>query len=313
MVGGLSGAREELVLTGSLGPVGVDLIYKTVRQVARIRNLPAPTDFQTWTPDAIMESAHDFLADRGPQRLVDLAVRSTDEKSFRTLLWTAVFNHLISAGRRTERGRLSERIKDVLPSVEGLIQEGRTVHLNLSSSVADMPLRLEELVTVASRVPIVVPPWNPNSSHRGPLADLASLVAVIRAVLTAAPGGIEYSMLVSILAIRLQVNDSPTSMDVGILDLVASIETNDPAIAAGAADSGARLVSQLSPNERLVLPYLGESATTISAYSGLGRTKAWETASLLRSKLLAILEDDQSPETTLGAASTQILSRRENE
>ncbi len=91
-------------------------------------------------------------------------------------------------------------------------------------------------------------------------------------------------------------------MDLMTLDAIAPASHVDPAQAAADADAGERLMAQLSINEQRVLPYLDESTSAISAATGLGRTKAWETASLLRSKLVGLLEDDPSREATLRGA-----------
>lgn len=297
----MTGPRDEILRDGTFGPLGVQLLYTTVRQVARMRNLPPPPGSTGWDPDAVAEVAHEFLADRGQQRILDIAIRSTDEDSFRAMLWSSVLNHVITLGRRTERGRLSERLKDVLAHVGGLIDAGGV--LRMEGTADDGPVAtFAELVYVAARVPVTVPAWSADAARRAPVADRDSLVALISEIVAASPGGVTWAQLVAVVAVRLEVHDSPLAMDLTTLDAIAPPSHVDPAQAAAEADAGERLMAQLSINEQRVLPYLDESTSVISASTGLGRTKAWETASVLRSKLAGLLHDDPSREETLRGA-----------
>jgi hypothetical protein len=313
----VSGAREELLTTGALGEAGVELLYRTTRQVVRMRNLPPPPGLAAWTADALVEAAHDVLAHRkGVARLLTLAGNSTDEGSFRAQLWTLVANDLTSAGRRTERGRLAERVRDVLPHVDGVSEDAGRVRLgparadNVATGDADVDEpRFDELVAAASSVPVVLPAWNPLSTHAAPVADRASLTGMIRAVLERAPAGLPFATLVDVLAARLGVHDAPSGAEHDLLDALAPPARDDPAAAAAARDAAVRVLEQLTLAQQLVLPYLDEPATVVAAHTGLGRTKAWQTVGATRLLLAQLLADDPSPEQTVREAAALVRSR----
>lgn len=309
----MSGARDELLTTGTLGEAGVALLYRTVRQVVRGRNLPPPPGLRAWTADALAEAAHDVLGHRrGVARLLTLATSSTDEDSFRVQLWTLVANDLTSAGRRTERGRLAERLRDVLPHVDGLSERDGRLHLDAAAGPADGAgdePRYDELVAAAADVPVVVPAWNPLSTHAAPVADRHSLAAMIRTVLERAPDGLAFSTLVDVLAARLGVHDAPVGAEHDVLDGLAPPAADDPAATSAARDAARRLVAQLTVTQQLVLPYLDETATVVAAQSGLGRTKAWQTVGATQLLLAQLLADDPSPEATLREATTLVRDR----
>ena len=300
--GAVSGARHELLTTGTLGPDGVALLYRTVRQVVRLRNLPPPPGTFVWTPDVLDEAAHEVLATRkGVGRLITLATNSTDEDSFRRQLWQLVANDLASAGRRTERGKLAERIKDVLEHVPELVDS--TSRLSLRGAEPELPEpRYDELVAAAASVPVVVPAWDPLSSHHPPIADRNSLVTMIRTVLAIAPGGLPFAILIDVLAARLGVHDAPVQAEHTVLDMVAPAAPDDPAATAGDRDAARRLFGALTTAQQLVLPYLEESATVIADHTGLGRTKAWRTAAETRPRVQSLLTDDPHAAATLREA-----------
>lgn len=308
----MSGAREDLLTTGTLGEAGVALLYRTVRQVVRLRNLPPPPGLTAWTPDAVAEAAHDVLVHRrGVARLLTLATNSSDEDSFRRQLWQLVANDLNSAGRRTQRGRLAERLRDVLPHADGVSERDGRLHLDASKGggtshgAGDEP-RYDELVTAAAAVAPVVPAWNPLSTHAAPVADRDSLVAMIRAVLQRAPSGLPFATLVDVLAARLGVHDAPIGAEHDVLDELAPPAADDPAATSAARDAARRLTAQLTVAQQLVLPYLDETATVVAAQTGLGRTTAWQTVGATRLLLAQLLVEDPSPDATLREATALV-------
>jgi hypothetical protein len=308
------GPRAELLTLGTLGEAGVALLYKTVGQVIRQRNLPPPAAEQTWTQDAVMGAAHEVFAGRnGVARLIALAGSSADEASFRAQLYKLVGNDLTSMGRRTERGKLSERIKTLrrdLPSV-GLGYDGAAYSGAAGGGPRGLQapvVRFDELVQAASAVPVIVPAWDPTSEHSAPIADRTSLLAMIKAVIGLA-GTLEHGPLVNVLAARLGVHDAPIAADHETLDMLAPIAPGSPSAAAAASDAGWRLVAELSRAEQCVLPYLDEKFVDLVRLSGLGRTKAWETVADLRPKLQILLTGDEDPAGTLRVACALVIDR----
>ena len=305
----ITGARDELIQTGQLGPLGVALLYKTVRQVVRVRNMPPPTP-QGWTEDTIAEAAHDVLAARnGPARLLELATSSTDEKSFRAMLWKLVLNDLISAGRRTERGKLSERLKRVLAEMPDVRTDsnGRLWLTTQETAVRDV--RPDQVDSALAAVPVAVPTWRADAAHSAPVADRASLEALVRAALGEGNGALTHSALVSAVAGRLGVHDSPDFMDHEQLDFLltpAPDQTDDRAVS---LLSGHQLLEELTVEEQLVLPYLEDSVNVLTERTGLRRTRAWTVSKELKVKLLDLLQADPDRGSTLRAAREEALHR----
>jgi hypothetical protein len=271
----MSGPRDELRSTGSLGPAGIELLYRTVRQVVRTRNLPPPPHESSWTATALDGAAHEvFLGrpngQRGEARLLMLATTSHSEEEFRSKLWTLVSNDLTSAGRRTERGRIAERLKDICAEMEEVsITNGVVTRAGHSSDDGDF----DKLMVALNTVPVVVPAWDELSERAAPTTDKASLRALTSAALDIA-GVLPFSTLVDAVAMRLQIQDVPDLMEVDELDHRSPLPDVERATA---VDEAARVfLSQLTDAQRRVVPYLGESATEVAARTGLKRTRAWQ-------------------------------------
>lgn len=307
----MSGPWQELRDTGALGPAGVALLYDVVRKAIAFKNLPAPDGLPSWTSDALMEAAHDVFAHRkGPERLLSLANRSTDEASFRSQLFTLVANDLASGNRRSERGKLHERLRDVLDGMPAVERDGKRVRL-AGLNHRGGPARFDELVAAASAVAQVVPAWDPLSAHTPPIADRESLEEMIRAVLDAAGSWITMGDVTSALAVRLGVHDAPVHRDDEGWERIAPVSYSDPASALDAVDAAARLLDTLTIKEQMVLPYLDDSATEIAKATRLGRTTAYKAAELARFKVRRFLEGDADGAATLGAALERVRARWE--
>lgn len=305
----MSGPWQELRDTGVLGPAGVALLYDVVRKAIAFKNLPAPDGLPSWTSDALMEAAHDVFAHRkGPERLLSLANRSTDEESFRSQLFTLVANDLASSNRRSERGKLHARLRDVLAGMPDVDRDGKRVRL---AGLDGRPARFDELVAAASAVAQVVPAWDPLSAHTPPIADRASLEEMMRAVLNAAGSWIMMGDVTSALAVRLGVHDAPVHRDDEGWERIAPVSYEDPASALDAVDAAARLLDTMTIKEQMVLPYLDDSATEIAKATGLGRTTAYKAAELARFKVRQFLEGDPDGAATLGAAVERVRARWE--
>lgn len=305
----MTGAWRELMDTGRLGPSGVALLYDVVRKVVAFKNLPPPDGLPTWTPDALTEAAHDVFAHRkGPERLVSLANRSTDEMSFRRQLYTLVSNDLSSLNRRTERGKLLERLRDVVRAMPDVEQSDKKIKL---AGIAgnDQGTRFDELVAAASRVVPVIPEWDSLSAHSPPMADRPSLEAMIRVTLETAGSWITMGDLTAVLAVRLGVHDTPVHRDDDGWERIAPVSYLDPGIEVGTADAAARLLAGLTVREQMVLPFLDDSATGIASATGLGRTTAYKAAETARFKVRQFLDAEPDAAATLGAAVERVQAR----
>jgi hypothetical protein len=305
----MTGPREELLSAGVLGLRGIALLYRTVEQVVRVRNLPPPDGMPKWTKDMLQESAHDVYAHRkAPERMLSLAARSTDEESFRQQLWTLVANDLASTNRRTARGKLHERLKDVTSGMASPSREEGRWQL-AGAAERDQPARFDELVAAAAAVQVVEPAWSPLSANDAPVADRASLEAMITTVLATAATGLTLGDLTAVLASRLGVHDAPVHRDDEGWERIAPVAADDPAADVAAMDAAQRLVSQLTVKEQQVLPYLDESASVIAQASGLARTTAYKATVLAKFHLEELLADDAEAAATLGKAVELVKTR----
>ncbi|BEP13846.1 hypothetical protein acdb102_21570 [Acidothermaceae bacterium B102] len=306
---GVTGPWQEFRNTGVLGAAGVEALYEIVRKVVAFKNLPAPDGMTAWTSDALIEAAHDIFAHRkGPERLLSLANRSTDEESFRAQLFTLVSNDLASSNRTTERGKLHERLRDVVAGMADIETAGKQIRL---AGLGDggRSARFDQLVAAASKVAQVVPAWNPLSTHTPPIADRDSLEEMIRAVLEAATSWMAMGDLTAVLAVRLGVHDAPVHRDDEGWERIAPVSYADPAAQVGTFDAAARLLGMLTLKEQMVLPYLDDSTTEIAKATGLGRTTAYKAADLARFKVRQFLEGDPDAAVTLGAAVERVRVR----
>ena len=307
----MTGPWQELRETGHLGPAGVELLYDIVRKVVAFKNLPAPDGLPTWTADALVEAAHDVFAHRkGPERLVSLANRSTGEESFRAQLYQLVANDLTSRNRRSERGKLYERLRDVVDGMADVEKDDKRIRLARALEPGD-GARFDELVAAASTVAPVIPVWDPLSSHTPPIADRASLEAMVRATLRAAGSWITRGDLTAVMAVRLGVHDAPVHRDEEGWERIAPVSYADPASEVSTSDAATRLLESLKPQEQMVLPYLEDSATEIARATGLGRTTAYKVASVARFKVRQFLDGEPDAAATLGAAVERARARWE--
>jgi hypothetical protein len=301
---------EELRETGELGPSGVALLYRTLRSVVRTRNLPPPKGEQSWTADALMEAAHEVFAgreagQRGHARLLILATNCLTEDAFRSKLWTMVLNDLVSSGRRSERGRLAERVKGLCANADDLLfQETRVCYAGAEG--ADWTF--DKIVVALSGVSVSVPVWDPFSPRAAPVVDRASLDALVRAALDVA-GSIPLGHLVDAIAVRLRLQDLPDLMETDDLDRRSSL----PDVEQNSAidEAAVQLLAGLTDAQRLVVPYLGDSATDVAERTGLKRTRAWQCVRDVHEIIRNVLaEEDDAPEILRRASEIVVGVRR---
>lgn len=155
------------------------------------------------------------------------------------------------------------------------------------------------LIEAAHAVPNVkVPKWS-SETRRAPVADRASIVAVIHAVLTATAGSMEIAQLVEVFAARF-----PVVLDPVVVPLPTDAEAEIAADAKSspeeivlvsedeldAASAAIEIVGMLSPQERQMVPHL-EHPGEIQTLLGCGRSQAYHHAGRLKEKLRQIVGD----------------------
>lgn len=288
----------ELLDGGQLGPEGAKALYRTVRAVAIAHGFPPPGGRPGWDTDAIVEVAHEFLADgRTPRRLTHLAVHAVDDDSFDRILHRMVLNYLRDGGRRTETGRLMLRLRDVLgDNDEFVTQPGDRWRL---ASQPSQPSRVppDVLAQAASaETDVTVPRWSPQTRRRPPAADAASLQRLCRRVLVAAAGTVPLDQLAQSIAPRLGLAPVPLAQVVDDRDPLDSIAGPQHADAVIDSLRAAEIFAILSHRERLLLATAGTPVRDLRSVIGVGPSQAAELQRRLRALLASELQDDENYE-----------------
>lgn len=281
----MSSPLAELLEGGTLGPAGADLLYRSVAAVARFDRYPPPDLHQTWTTEAVTETAHDFLIGaRANQRLVQLAVLATDERSFARLLEASVRNFLRSQARATERGKLRRRLVTLLESDSAfmLADEGPPVGWQLTDRPGThWTGRIDDLALAAGATP--VPLSGPATTRRDAVRDMT-----VR-MLNHAGGSVSVDDLLGVIAQRLNLGEPPLTG----LDMADPAAGTDVAAEALSALEAADVFELLTDRERLLVLVLDEPVRTAAEFAGIGKSTAADALNRLRLKLLQLLGEGE--------------------
>jgi len=294
--------RNELLTQGRIGAQGAQALYDAVLVVAIGRNFPPPEGHATWDKDAVHDTAHEFLAGaRGMSRLVDLAVKSTDDASFRRLLDAAVLNHLRDLARRTDLGRLVVRVKEFLRGDETFVQvPGLGEYWRLAEGpTSPSVVPVDDIKAALSPIPVTIPRWTSEHRH-APLADHDSLQALIRAALTTAEGALDAADIARALAHRLDHRRVPITVELDVREGVSEPASPgpDPAEKTVFRAEAVRIFDQLSDRERIIVAWLDVPVRELGAMIGAGKSRA----ATLRSDLLERLRRELAGPDRSGVA-----------
>jgi hypothetical protein len=292
---------DTLLTTGTLSDEGGQLLYDTVAKVGRSNNFPPPTGFRVWNEQAVIAAAHDFLTGtRAVERLVHLAAQAADDATFTRLLETAILNFLRDEARRTVLGRQIRRLKDVIDDLDDVSIDGDYV---FATHASREPFSGDEagLVQAARSVSVTQRRWRPESKREGPLAAREDMIALVRAVLDAARGGVTLATLGRVVARRFDLDSLPVTVSIDALD--------PPSLAPYAevevADQVAVILDQLTVREREILPLLDLSSREAARYVDLGHSTIAKTQASLRSLLQELIPPGDS-----GSAMLRVLTER---
>lgn len=294
--------REELLATRKLGQAGAELLYRTVWVVAVGRGFPPPAGSTHWDEIAVRETAHDFVQNaRGPKRLLDVAVRSVDDRSFERLLEAAVLNFLRDAARATDFGKLILRAKEILRDEDDFEAiPGPPERWTLAGSVTvPSGSNPDDLASATSGVKVVVPKWS-SERRDPPLADRPSFVRLMTRVLTAAAGSLTATDLAYALAARLDHRRTTyaTSLDVREQLSEPAQTGGDPALRTVAALHAIDIFNTLSDRERIIVTTLDKNVRDLGRLIGVGKTQAALIRQRLIDRLRDELADDDHPDDT---------------
>jgi hypothetical protein len=293
--------RDELLSTNRLGPEGAQLLYRTVRLVAISHNFPPPGG-TAWDSTAVAEVAHDFLqGQRGTKRLLDIAIRSTDDASFEKLLDAAVLNFLRDLARSTDMGKLILRIKEILrdeDAFEAVLDSADrwTLAGGPQAASAANPI---SLAAATRDVEVLVPKWT-STRRDAPLADRPSFVRLITSVLTAAAGSLEAVDLAHAITARLDHRRTAQTVSLDVLEQVSEPGwlKDDPVTRTQAQLHALDIFDSLSDRERIIVPTLDSSVRDLGLMLGTGKTQAALIRQRLIDRLRDELSDDEDPDGT---------------
>lgn len=296
----MTGAYEELVSAGGLGPQCARLLYRAVQTVAIARNFPPPDGHIRWDADAAMDVAHDFLdGERGRKRITDLAIRATDDASLERLLHAAVLNFHRDRSRRTDAGALIRRVGDVLDRSDLFQETGAGPsrwHLRGTPATPSTarPPALE--TAAAEETAVTVPRWA-SERRRAPQADFDSIERLIRRVLMAADGSLTAAQISRALSARLAPRPSPLTMQLDVLerlpDRSTDAQTEDQVL--GVLHS-ADVFDRLSDRERTLIATWEKPVRDLGEALGVGHSQASTLRQRLAARLAGELAGDHGPE-----------------
>ena len=286
--------REELLSSRRLGQAGAELLYKTVWLVAVGNGFPPPEGSANWNETATAETAHDFVKDdRGPKRLLDIAVRSVDDPSFERLLEAAVLNYLRDIARATDMGKLIVRVKEILrdekdfETVQGYPDRWTLAGGPTKPSTASPG----ELASATAGVEVVVPRWT-SERRDPPLADRASFVRLMISVLTTAAGSLTAVDLAHALTARLDHRKTAYTTNLDIREQVSepARTSRNPATLIAAELHAIDIFNSLSDRERIIVTTLDKNVRDLGLLIDSGKTQA----ALIRQRLIDRLRDELS-------------------
>ena len=283
----MTGPLAEIRQTGCLGLAGWELIYRAVNSARRFGRYPSPEGYGEWDNDAVMEVAHDFMAADGAEgRLTRLVATATDEESFSRLVERAVHNFFKMEARKTDRGAALRAIERHMQSDDGIVAAGdgptRTWALREHADQLPFSGNPDDLVSAAYRVTDVKrAAWSDTSKRRRPLAETQSLKRVLHAVLAAAAAPVERGLLLEVVLERFPTAVVPSAVEADDASLPAAAPIDDAGIVAK------EVWAEMTDNERLVVPFLDETAREIARLTGLTRS----TAHRARTSVTGLLKD----------------------
>jgi hypothetical protein len=294
--------RQELLTEQRIGPEGAALLYRLVYIVARARNFPPPSGYESWDESAVTETAHDFLVgERGRRRVIEIAIRSVDDESFERIMEAAVVNHLREVSRRTDTGRLILRVSEILHDEDTFMRvEGPPARWTLTGGNEAPSITPDTaLATAVAGTPVSVPRWN-SERRSAPLADRGSLVLLLGAILTAADGSLTARNIAQVVATRIDHRRVPLSIELDAPEAAAEqSERTDPAVQVENMLRAKQIFNELDDRDRIMVARYEEPVRDLGDVLALRRSQA----ALLRQRLTARLrhefEDDADPEGTI--------------
>lgn len=302
-------AYEELTRLRHPGPVALDLLRRLVHQVRRSYGFPPPEDHTQWSDEAADEVVLAMLArkEEGREFVTRCFVLAADDASLERLFLTSIKYYLIDEAKKTPRGKLRRRIAGLM-SRDTVYRKSRNSPprwaLADHAEEAVWQGDLDDLIAQAARVRGVgITRWN----HSGPTPrqTVHALKTILVCVLQHAQGAVREEDLAKVLEARFELL-APARVTrlfadegtvVGAVEQHAATIAPDPTATEGEAED---IWQRLSPNERLLLPYLEEDAHHAAQLLEIPHSHAAAVLSNLKAMLRDALSEDSDRRATMG-------------
>jgi hypothetical protein len=291
--GGEIDAFSEICDLGYFGRAGLGLLIQLTRQ--EVQRFPVLEPASGWTRDAVLETVQSFFAAKGKAVTVTVLAQARDADSMARILRRSVRNYLISEARKTPAGAVRRKIEDLLAANDDFAQvpagqPGGGRWQLVGHETAPWAGDLRPLVEAAYAVPGVrAVRW--SGPRRAPLASDQALLEILRAIFTAARGGLETAQLTAVFLRRfpVAVEHADAALDDDAYDLAVAPLEDRPDIAAEVTDLAREVYEQLSPSQRALLPHLDKPVDEQMEILGVGRTQAYEAARRLKAVLSELI------------------------
>ncbi|MGW2796039.1 hypothetical protein [Streptomyces sp. NPDC001269] len=308
------GAHEELAKYGQFGDLGLELLRRVGRQVARSQGFPPPEGHAAWTDEAVDELLFEMISRKGENFLLNCFLKTVDDASLEKMFFTSIRNFLIDEAKRTERGKLRRRFAARL-SADSRFRAvpGTSPRWALTSHPPGAVWQgdLDELVKASWEVRGVwITAWN----HSGPTPreTVRALMAVLTGVLEAAGGAVREEELAKVLEARFELL-APAEFTALYTDDGALIDSatdqEHGTVPAEAETVAGEIWAEMSPQERTLLSLLEDDPAEVSVLLKLGRRQTSAIMDALREKLMLALTGAGSDPREVAAA----LLRRSSE
>lgn len=298
-------AFDDFASSGQWSEELVRLLYATVSTVGKSRNFPPPAGCRSWAEDdAVQETAHEFLyGPGGQQRVTSLLITATGQESFERLLDTYVHNYLRDQARRTDIGKLVRRINDVAeddPSLQVAATNPRRWCLTDGPS-GPSTASTTVLLAAVKDVTVLVPAWT-SETRDAPVADRASFLSMIHALLSVADGSLAAVDIAHAIAAHLDVRRTlPEAPLDPMLEL--GLEPADTAALPDAtvadSDIAAKIFDSLSDAERILHAYQGSTVRELGRHLSVSKSRAATLQQALAKKLVTLLTGYDEPQGPL--------------
>ncbi|MCX4539050.1 hypothetical protein [Streptomyces sp. NBC_01669] len=310
-----NGAFEELTRLRQLGPVSFDLLRRLVHQVRRAYGFPPPDGHTQWSDDAAYEVVVAMLTreGKGQKFVTGCFALATDDASLERLFLTSIKYYLIDEAKKTPRGKLRRRIARLMNEDSAYRKsKGSPPRWALAEHAEEAVWQgdLDALIAQAARVTGVgVTRWN----HSGPTPrqTVHALKTILLCVLQHAQGAVREEDLAKVLESRFELL-APARFtqlyadDGAVAELVDQHAVTVAPDPTGGDEVAEGIWQRLSPNERLLLPYLDEDAHHAAQRLEVRQGHAAVVLSNLKTLLHDALSADSDPQAVMSA----LLRRR---